>query len=38
MNIHDHNIVVWDLEIREPIANGIGWRDYDKMGISVGCS
>lgn len=32
------DVVVYDLEIKEEIGkNGIGWKDYDKMGISVGC-
>jgi hypothetical protein len=33
------NIVVYDLEIKEEIGkNGIGWKSFDKMGISVGCA
>lgn len=33
------NIMVIDAEIKEEIGkNGIGWRDFDKMGVSVACS
>lgn len=40
MRISDHNIVVFDLETKTEIgiAGCPGWTDYDKMGISVGCS
>ncbi len=32
-------IVVFDLEIKNLVGqNGIGWKDYGKMGISVGCA
>lgn len=32
-------IVVYDLEIQATIDNvKVGWKDYDKMGISVGCA
>jgi hypothetical protein len=36
VNIFDYNIVVMDAEIKNHIGrNGIGWKDYNKMGISV---
>ena len=39
LDISKLNITVFDLEIKEVIGqNGIGWKSYDKMGISVGCS
>ena len=31
------NIVVYDLEIKRTIDKiNVGWKDFDKMGISVG--
>ena len=39
MELAGQNIIVFDLEIKNEIGkNGIGWTDYDKMGISVGCA
>jgi hypothetical protein len=32
------NCVVFDLEIKNPIATKEDWKKYAKMGISVGCS
>lgn len=33
------SIVVFDLEIKNEIGkNGVTWKTYDKMGISVGCA
>lgn len=37
-NIIGKSIAVFDLEIKNTIdQKTIGWKDYDKMGISVGC-
>lgn len=39
MQLKGQNITVFDCEIKEEInKNGIGWRDFDKMGISVACA
>ena len=36
--LEGQSIVVYDLEIKEEIGkNGVTWKTYDKMGISVGC-
>jgi DEAD/DEAH box helicase domain-containing protein len=33
------NITVFDCEVKEvPGENGIGWRDYAKLGVSVACA
>ena len=38
MRLEDYNILVVDAEIKKTIGrNGIGWKDFDKMGISVAC-
>lgn len=31
-------IVVYDLETKNAVGGEIGWTNYDKMGISVGCA
>jgi hypothetical protein len=37
-DLRGKNIVVYDLEIKNIIDQvKIGWKDFDKMGISVGC-
>jgi hypothetical protein len=33
---HGRNIVVYDLEIKEPIEGQVTWNRHDLMGISVG--
>lgn len=33
---HGRNIIVYDLEIKEPIAGPVTWDRHDLMGISVG--
>jgi DEAD/DEAH box helicase domain-containing protein len=38
MLLSEANVTVFDLEIKNEIKGAIGWKDYDKMGISVGCS
>jgi len=37
-NLEGKNIIVYDLEIANSIdkSKGIGWKDHDKMGLSVG--
>ena len=38
MDLKGRNIVVFDLEIKNEIKDGVSWKDFGKMGISVGCS
>lgn len=39
MNLNGKNIVVYDLEIKNPIEKlSNGWSSMDEMGISVGCA
>ena len=39
MDLRGLDIIVIDAEIKEEIGkNGIGWKDYDKMGVSVACA
>jgi len=33
---HGQNIIVYDLEIKEPIEGEVTWQRHDLMGISVG--
>ncbi len=36
--MHTRDILIFDLEIKNPIAGSIGWKSFDRMGVSVGVS